>query len=184
MSYDESILAVPVSSVDHMQGQDGTVTLVEYGDFQCPACAEAHSLIRQIQRHYAGNLNFVFRNFPLNEIHPLARLAAEAAEGAATLSDGEYWSVHDWLFENQPLWTAAGAEGLQRGFKDLGLDTSRLESAMREPDVTGRVEQDFMGGVRSGVNGTPSFFINGRQYYPNGSGSLARAIGNAIAKMH
>lgn len=182
MSYDESLLAVPVSSVDHIQGQDGAVTLVEYGDFQCPACAEAHALIRQIQRHYAGNLNFVFRNFPLNEIHPLAQLAAETAEGAAAI--GQYWTVHDWLFENQPLWTAYGAAGLQQGLQELGLDPAALENARRGPDISSRVEQDFIGGTRSGVNSTPTFFINGRQYVPNGGGSLARAVGNAIAKLH
>jgi len=181
MSYESSVLAVPVSGKDHAQGYDGAVaTLVEYGDFQCPACAAAHPMVQQIQRHYAGNLNFVFRNFPLKQIHPLAELAAELAEGADSI--GEYWKMHDWLFENQQRWSAFGAAGLQEGMRELGIDEASIEKALSKPDIVDRIQKDYASGVQSGVSGTPNFFINGRLYSPERHGSLARAIGHVIAK--
>jgi protein-disulfide isomerase len=180
MNGDESMLAVQVSANDHAQGDTtALVTLVEYGDYQCPACAMAYPVVKQIQRRYAGNLRFVFRNFPMSQVHPFARWAAEVAEGAATLD--RFWPMHDWLYENQDSWAASGPEGLQEGLRELGIEEAAIAQAIREPDIDARIRNDFMGGARSGVNGTPSFFING-QLHQNDFGSLARAIGNVIAK--
>lgn len=177
---DESRLAVPVSAHDHAQGDaSAAVTLVEYGDFQCPACAMAYPVVKQIQRRYAGNLRFVFRNFPLVQAHPFARLAAELAEAVATL--GRYWEMHDWLYENQQNWAPYGAAGLQVALGDLGIDEAAIAQAARSTDVDARIRADFMGGVRSGVNGTPSFYVNG--YMQQGDfASLARTIGATIAR--
>lgn len=180
MSYDESVLAVAVSADDHAQGdRSALVTLVEYGDYQCPACGQAYPLVKQIQRHYAGNVCFVFRNFPLSQAHPLAQPAAEMAEASARL--GEFWAVHDWLYENQGTWTAFGAAGLVDGLRELGIDESSVTALVPEADA--RIRHDFAGGVRSGVNGTPSFFVNGRLYQGD-FGSLARTIGSVIARHH
>ena len=153
-------LRVPVTSLDHIEGsEDALVTLVEYGDFQCPHCAAAHPVVKKLQRHFGGKLRFVFRHFPLTEVHPLAATAAEAAEFAA--AHKRFWEMHDGIFDNQDrlglplLFTLAGS---------LTLSAPALEQALAKGQYKAKVEQDFMGGVRSGVNGTPGFFINGRRY--------------------
>lgn len=155
-------LVVPVSTDDHIQGQaHATVTLVEYGDYQCPACGMAYPEIKRIQREFGNDLRFVFRNFPLNEVHPLARQAAEIAEASALLH--HFWPMHDWLYENQDAWTAYGAEGLEAGLRELGIDEDGITRVLRDHDIGARIRADFMGGVRSGVNGTPCFFLNGHR---------------------
>ncbi len=156
-------LAVPVSEHDHAQGSaKAAVTLVEYGDYQCPACGMAYPEIKRIQRAFGARLRFVFRNFPLSEAHPLARPAAEIAETAALQQ--RFWPMHDWLYENQDSWSAYGAEGLQAGMQQIGLDQATVARAIREHGIDSRIRSDFMGGVRSGVNGTPGFFVNGFRY--------------------
>lgn len=152
-----SSLKVPVAETDHIQGsQDAPVTLLEYGDYQCPHCGHAHGIIQALQAHYGEQLRFVFRNFPLTEIHPLAEPAAEAAEFAA--AHGKFWEMHDAIFENQeelslPL--------LQELADQLDLSQGKLRAALASHEFLPRIRADFMGGVRSGVNGTPTFFING-----------------------
>jgi protein-disulfide isomerase len=150
-------LSVPVSPRDHMQGSpDADVKLVEYGDFECPYCGAAHQIIKQIQQILGDQLCFVFRHFPLTQIHPHAERAAEAAETAG--AQGRFWSMHDLLFENQQT---LDDRHLLRFAEILNLDTERFTRELGEGVHRERVREDFMSGVRSGVNGTPTFFING-----------------------
>lgn len=153
-------LKTPVTSTDHVQGpEDAPVTLVEYGDYQCPHCGHAHSIVKRIQKHFGEQLRFVFRNFPLSQIHPYAEPAAETAEFAAV--HGKFWEMHDLLFENQDRLTESLFPELA---KKLKLQIDALQKALESEEYSTRVGNDFSGGVRSGVNGTPTFFINGRRH--------------------
>ena len=180
MSGEDAILTVPVSARDHMEGNaHAVVTLVEYGDFQCPACGMAYPAVKQIQRRYAGNLRFVFRHFPLSQAHPYARMAAELAEAAAV--EGQFWPMHDWLYENQDDWVASGSAGLEAGVRALGLDEEALAATLRNPDIDTHIRRDFMGGVRSGVKGTLSFYVNG-YLFQGDFDALVHGIGRVIAR--
>jgi protein-disulfide isomerase len=153
-------LKVPITAEDHTQGpEDAEVILVEYGDYECPHCGRAYPIVQQVQKHFGKRLRLVFRNFPLSEIHPHAEAAAEVAEFAG--AQGKFWEMHDRLFENQPRL----GEAL---FLDLGeklkLSTTALRQALEQGAFEARVRADFKGGVRSGVNGTPTFFINGHRH--------------------
>lgn len=171
-------LTIPVSANDHAQGSpSAAVTLVEYGDYQCPACAQAYPVVREIQRRYGEDLRLVFRNFPLTGAHPLAQPAAEVAEAAASVD--AFWPMHDWLYENQDTWVGEGTAGFEEGLRDLSLDEEAVVQAVQDPGVDARIHQDFMGGVRSGVNGTPCFFVNGRQHQGDFT-SLIGAIDQAL----
>jgi len=150
----------PVSENDHAQGDaDAPVTLVEYGDYQCPYCGAAYGVIKSVQQQLGKKLRFVFRNFPLNQAHPMAQLAAEAAEAAG--AQGKFWEMHDALFENQKR---LGPQLVKTLAAQLQLDAAQFEADLEERKFQSRVKHDFMGGVRSGVNGTPGFFINGERY--------------------
>jgi protein-disulfide isomerase len=155
-----STLTPPVSERDHIQGPaDAPVTLVEYGDFECPYCAAAYLIVKKVKEVRGEQLRLVFRHFPLTQIHPHAEGAAEASEAAGT--QGQFWEMHDLLYENQhaldPMHLLGYAE-------ELGLDTQRLVRELEGHVYHARVREDFMSGVRSGVNGTPAFFINGVRY--------------------
>jgi protein-disulfide isomerase len=153
-------LTLPVGSRDHSQGgEDATVTLVEYGDYECPHCGRAYPIVKAVQKHFGKKLRFVFRNFPLNESHPHAEAAAETAEAAA--SEGKFWDMHDTLFENQG---ALELEDLVAYATNLGLDVKRVASELERRVYLPRVKEDFTSGARSGVNGTPTFFINGVRF--------------------
>jgi protein-disulfide isomerase len=130
------------------------VTLVEYGDYQCPVCGQAYPIVKELLARLGRQVRFVFRNFPLATIHPYAKGAAEAAEAAG--AQGRYWAMHDVLFENQD---ALGCEDLVGYASAFNLDESRFVEDLTEHAHAARVEEDFEGGVRSGVNGTPTFFI-------------------------
>jgi protein-disulfide isomerase len=178
MNQIETTLAIPVSPDDHIKGPAwAPVTVVEYGDYQCPYCAMAHPVVKQIEHHYAGNLRYVYRHFPLTQAHPFAKMAAAVSEVAAQA--GRFWPMHDWLFENQELWSPVGLPALLQGLRTMGID--RGIEAISDPEIEGRINRDFMGGVRSGVNGTPSFFVNGH-LLEGGAPMLARAIGSLIAR--
>ena len=153
-------LTLPVGDRDHVQGpEDAPVTLVEYGDYECPYCRQVVPIIRDLQERFGDRLRYVFRHFPLTTAHPHAQLAAEAAEAAG--AQGKFWEMHDRLFEHQgPLDRA----GLVRYAAELGLDTERFERELDEHVHAGRVREDFLSGVRSGANGTPAFFLNGVRY--------------------
>ncbi len=149
-----------VNKTDHLQGNsDAPIELVEYGDYQCPHCGRAYPIVKSIQRKLGNKLKFVFRNFPLAEIHPDATRAAVAAEIAA--SQGKFWEMHDIIFENQE---DLDDESLIRYAAEIELDMRKLNSDFQKPEFMEKVENDFESGVRSGVNGTPSFFINGEKY--------------------
>jgi protein-disulfide isomerase len=157
-------LRPPVSDRDHSQGPpDAPVTLVEYGDYECPHCARAYPIVKLLQRRLGNSLRFVFRNFPLTEIHPHAFHAAEAAESVA-LHTGEeaFWCMHDSIYEHQqdsPL--ALADQSLVLYAMACGADARQVAADLASDALEERVQEDFMSGVRSGVNGTPTFFVNG-----------------------
>jgi protein-disulfide isomerase len=171
-------LTPPVSADDHRAGSDDApVTLVEYGDYECPYCGAAHPIVQEIQRVLGRNLRFVFRNLPLAQIHPHAQHAAEAAEAAG--AQGEFWGMHDLLFENQD---ALEDPDLLRYAAALGLDGERFAKELSSGVYSDRVRRDFRSGVKSGVNGTPTFFINGvRHDAPWDLPTLRAAIEGAAA---
>jgi protein-disulfide isomerase len=149
-------LAVPVNGHDHIQGpQNAPLTLVEYGDYECPFCGQAQAVVKTIQQRVGKRLRFVFRNFPLTNIHPHSEHAAEAAEAASARD--RFWEMHDVLFENQD---ALEDEDLAQFAAALGLDEGRVIAEVQAGAHAQRIREDFMSGVRSGVNGTPTFFIN------------------------
>ena len=153
-------LTVPVSKRDWHRGYlNAPAQLLEYGDFECPVCGAAHPLVQAIQEAMGRDLCFVFRNFPLANVHPHAENAAEAAEAAG--AQGKYWEMNDLLFENQE---ALEEKDLAAYAASLGLDVSRLIKEVMAGTYVGRLREDFLGGVRSGVNGTPTFFVNGWRY--------------------
>jgi protein-disulfide isomerase len=150
-------LTSPVGQRDHVAGPgDAAITLVEYGDFQCPYCRQAYPIVKQLREQLGTRLRFAFRNFPLTRIHPNAQHAAEAAEAAA--AQGAFWQMHDRLFERQ---FALEDENLVEYATELGLDADRLAGELAAGTHRDRVRDDFMSGMKSGVNGTPTFFING-----------------------
>ncbi len=153
-------LKIPVGEQDHIQGPaTAKCTLVEYGDYECPHCGHAYPIVKRIQKHFGKKLRFVFRNFPLNEMHPHAESAAETAEFAG--SKGKFWEMHDLLFESQE---SLGGALYTKLAKDIGLSADDLGRSLEKREFLPRVKSDFTGGVRSGVNGTPTFFINGERY--------------------
>ena len=171
--YDVARLSLPVSDRDHAQGDaQAVVTLVEYGDYECPHCGRAYPIVKEVQQRLGSKLRFVFRNFPLGEMHPHAQHAAEAAEAAG--AQGRFWQMHDALFEHQ---RALDDRHLVQYAQALELDHAQLQQDLASHTYAGRVREDFRSGVRSGVNGTPTFFINGVRH--NGAWdveSLAEAL--------
>jgi protein-disulfide isomerase len=134
-------------------------TLVEYGDYECPYCGQAYPIIKNTQEHLGNKLRFVFRNFPITQVHPHAQHAAEAAESAGT--QNKFWEMHDYLFEHQH---ELDDKHLRRYVSAVGMDVTRFDDEMARHVHAGRVREDFMSGIRSGVNGTPTFYINGTRY--------------------
>ena len=155
-----STLTLRVSARDHIEGDDeALVTLVEYGDYQCPYCGQAHPIIKQLQRSFGKGLRFVFRNFPLTRSHPYALIAAQAAEAAAL--QGKFWDMHDLIFEDQQN---LEPKVLPKWAQNIGLDLDQFKTAVNERKVAKRIEEDYASGLDSGVDGTPTFFINGTHY--------------------
>jgi protein-disulfide isomerase len=153
-------LTTPVSPHDHAQGpKNAPITLVEYGDYECPYCGMAYPIVKRIQERLGDRLRFVFRNFPLAEAHPNATAAAEFAEAAAL--QGKFWEMHDILYEHQ---RALNGTNLERYARAIDLDRTALDAALQGGEPSKRVHADFTSGVRSGVSGTPTFFINGHRY--------------------
>ena len=153
----QPVLTSPVTDRDHIQGSPtAAVTLVEYGDYQCPYCLQAYPIMLDIQEHMGDRMRLVFRNFPLTTVHPDAQNAAEAAEAAG--AQAKFWEMHDYLFEHQ---SRLDDVALLSYAADLGLDVPRFMRDLETHAFAARVHEDFVSGVRSGVNGTPTFFING-----------------------
>jgi len=155
---ERAVLTLPVSEErDHVRRPSyAPVTLVEYGDYECPYCGEAYPIVKAVQEQMGEQLRFVFRNFPLTNSHPHAQHAAESAEAAAV--QARFWEMHDHLFEHQ---RALEDAHLAQYAREVGLDESRFARELSEHTHAERVRKDFMSGIRSGVNGTPTFFING-----------------------
>jgi protein-disulfide isomerase len=168
-----SKLSIAVNAEDHLQGDPSAeFSLVEYGDYQCPYCGDAYPIVKKIQKHFGKRLSFVFRNFPLSQMHPWAESAAEVAEFAG--AHGKFWNMHDLLYENQE---GLGDALFLKLADKLGLSTPQLQTNIQEQTYRTRVRADFAGGARSGVNGTPTFFINGERHNgPSDFDSLRKAI--------
>ena len=153
-------LTKQIDETDHVLGPaDAPVTLVEYGDFQCPHCRAAHFYLKNVLATMGEDMRFVFRHMPLTQVHPMAQAAAEAAEAAD--AQGKFWPMHDLIYENQDLLSPAL---LTRLGQRLGLDMQRFTDDVVSHRFLSKVKEDFMGAVRSGAAGTPSFFINGEPY--------------------
>ena len=154
-------LTVPVNiGSDHIRGSvNAPITLVEYGDYECPYTAMAYPVVKKIMSQFGEKLYFVFRNFPLNDIHPHAQNAAEAAEAAA--AQDKFWEMHDYLFEHQK---ALDYHHLLEYAQEVGLDIGRFKKDMSGHAYASLIEESLKSGVNSGVEGTPTFFINGVRY--------------------
>ena len=156
---DYNQLLVPISEQDHIQGLvSASVALVEYGDYQCPICGEAHQLIKALQQQ-VNDLCFVFRHFPQSQIHPYAQRAAEAAASAAT--QGQFWQMHDILFIHQQ---ELGNDRLVEYANNLGLDIPQFLQDISSQVHIDRINQDIESGLNSGVKVAPALFINGIRY--------------------
>ncbi len=155
-----AMLTEPVSARDHAEGPiDAPVTVVEYGDYQCPYCGAAYPVVKRLQKTLGKKLRFVFRNFPLTQVHPYALVAAQAAEAAAL--QGKFWEMHDLLFEQQTL---LKPEILPVWAKRIELNLEQFGSDIKRGVVEKRIREDRRSGICSGVNGTPTFFVNGTRY--------------------
>jgi protein-disulfide isomerase len=153
-------LTPPIGPEDHVIGpKKAPVTLVEYGDFECPYCGQAYPIVEAVRKEFSDKLLFAFRHFPLTEIHPHAEHAAEAAESAG--AEGKFWEMHHMLFENQD---ALDDLALIQYAEALDLDLKTFTDALDYGTFRPKIQRDFMSGVRSGVNGTPTFFINGQRH--------------------
>lgn len=156
-------MALRTTNEDHIQGlANAPIELVEYGDFQCPYCKKAYYIVKEIQQELGDNLKFVFRNFPLTDLHPHAMHAAIAAETAA--QQGKFWNMHDILFENQKF---LDDSYLMQYAKIIGLNPQRFEEDFGNDKSYAKVKKDYESGEENGVEGTPTFFINGQLYEGN-----------------
>lgn len=171
------MLTPPVGADDHAVGPaDARVTLVEYGDFECPLCGRAYPELKRVLRQLGDKVRFVFRHFPLTEEHPHAQHAAEVAEAAA--AQGKFWEMHDLLYRHQD---ALEDEDLFKYARQLGLDVERVRRELTGHTHGARVERDVVSGARSGVSGTPRFFINGRPHEePGDARTLAAALKRSL----
>jgi protein-disulfide isomerase len=153
-------LVPPIHDGDHTLGPaSAPVTLVEYGDYECPFCGAAQPNVREVLSIAGDNIRFAFRHFPLSEIHPHARLASEAAEAAG--AQGQFWRMHEVLFANQQ---ALGPADLLTYAAALGLDIAQFTEDLEQHRYAPVVREHFLSGLRSGVNGTPAFFVNGLRH--------------------
>jgi protein-disulfide isomerase len=153
----EPTLVLPVSERDQILGSpNATDVLVEYGDYECPYCKAAHGVVKEVLRVMGDRLAFVFRHFPLSNVHPYAHQAAEAAEAAG--AQGKFWPAHDLLFTQSPV---LDMPHLLIYARELGLDVRRFVTELESGVHSRRVDEDFRSGILSGVNGTPTFFVNG-----------------------
>ena len=160
MANEPSSLAVPINDRDHVRGNlEARLTLLEYGDYECPYCGRAFPIVDQLRTHFGDRLRFVFRHFPQNSVHPHASVAAQAAEAAG--AQGKFWEMHDLLFEHQH--DLADAQFDHYALR-IGLEIYQFETDMSSGRFAKRVRNDSESGEASGVKGTPTFFINHKRY--------------------
>jgi protein-disulfide isomerase len=168
---------------DHYKGNlDAPVQLLEYGDFQCPHCGAAHPMLKKIEETFGSSLLFIFRHFPLSESHPYAKIAAIASEAAA--EQGSFWKMFDLIFENQ---NSLSKQMLLILAKSLHLNIKDFQKSLSDPGIAAKVDSDFESGIFSGVNGTPSFYINSQKYngpYTYEGLSLALEMANRNNSRH
>jgi protein-disulfide isomerase len=150
---------------DHVFGKvSSKVTLIEYGDFQCPGCGEEHSNIKTVIEQYKDQLQFVFRNYPLTSMHPNAKAAAAATEAAGL--QGKYWEMHNIIYESQADWENLTGDSLTNMFisyaKSFGLDTTRFKTDLQSTAVSGKISYDLALGAKAGVDATPTFYLDGK----------------------
>ena len=167
-----------VHKEDHIQGNpQAAVVLTEYGDLECPHCGIAHTILKKLEAKYKSELALVFRHFPLSEAHPHALMAAVATEAAGR--QGKFWEMHDMIFENQ---SKLSASFLLKTAESLQLNITAFKKDQADPKLAEKVDVDFESGIMSGVNGTPSFYINGVKYNDSYDfESMSEAIDHAIA---
>lgn len=174
-----SRLTPPLGARDHLLGRpDAPLTLAEFGDYECPFCGAAQPVVREVLRRFGRHLLFGFRHFPMTQAHPHSLQAAVAAEAAGV--QGEFWAMHETLFDNQDALKIDDLVGYAQG---LGLDVDRFTEDLGDEELAAKVRRDFTSGVRSGANGTPSFFIDGVRH--DGSWALeplSLAVGQALAR--
>ena len=162
-----------VSQTDHSQGNpDADLEIVEYGDYQCPACGAAYPFIKKLMDNYKNNINLVFRSFPLAQAHQYATTAAIATEAAAL--QGKFWEMHDAIYENQD---SLDENYLTELAEKLDLNIEKFKTDIKNPELAEKVSADFESGIKSGVNGTPSFFVNGEKF-DGGAEDLLQLITN------
>jgi len=149
-----------IDNNDHFQGDEkASIEIVEFGDYQCPHCGAAYPIVKEIQDTFGEQIKFVFRNFPLSESHQYAQIAAVYAEAAAL--QNKFWEMHDAIYERQSY---LSEDFLKTLAKELDLDIDQFEVDLESYLVKEKVENDFESGIRSGVNGTPTFFVNGERF--------------------
>ena len=172
-----SQLRVPVGPHDHRRGPDAAaLVIVEYGDFQCGYCGDAYYELERLREMLGDRLQIVFRHFALTDAHPFALAAAEASEASA--AQGDFWAMHDMLFQNQD---ALDDESLLAYADALQLDLDRFALDLAEHRYVGHIRNDFLSGVRSGVNGTPNLFLNGERYQgPNTAEAILAAVRGGV----
>lgn len=159
---------IVISNTDHVRGApDGKVTLVEFGDFQCPACGAYEPLVRKVLADNPTILKVVFRHFPLTQVHQNALLAAKASEAAGL--QGKFWEMHDMLYANQKDWSLGlnARDFFVNYAKTLGLDEAKFATDLNSPAIEAKILAEYQEGVKLGVNSTPSFFVNGKKLSEN-----------------
>ncbi len=168
-----------MAALDHALGlPDAPVTLVEYGDYECPDCLNAFPIVQQLRRQFGDRLRFVFRHFPKHSVHPHAGVAAQAAEAAAM--QGKFWEMHELLFQNQKR---LGEVDFANLALKVGVELYKFQSELVSDRVIRIVEKHRAGGIASGVRNTPTFFINARRHAgPADQPSLSRAIEESLVK--
>ena len=177
-NFDDRIQKTQIAGDDWIRGRaDAPVTILEYGDFECPYCAMARPVLEGLVNEYSEDIRLVYRHFPITTTHPHARIAAESAEAAG--AQGKFWEMHDMLFTHQDR---LEFEDLRRYAQAVGLDLRRFDQEMQNRVYEDEVRRDYRRGIQDGVNGTPSIFINGLRYDgPRDYGSILAAIESRVA---
>jgi len=179
-----------ITAADQVRGPEtAPITLIEYSDFQCPACAAYFPIIQKLKEDLGEDLRFVYRHYPLRQIHPNAQGSAQAAEAAG--KQGQFWEMHDLIFKNQTRWSSLSARDALKTFtgyaKDLGLDENKFTDDFNSDAVNAKIKADEKGGTSLGIPGTPTFFLNGQplaspQSYENFLQTLQEEIAKEVMK--
>lgn len=177
------LLSKEVTSDDWIKGQkDSKVTLVEYSDFQCPACRAWEPQITKIMSEFGAHISLVYRNFPLRQVHLNSQISAQAAEAAGM--QGKFWEMHALLFENQSIWSPQPSDAVKDTFADyakqLGLDVDQFKKDLTSDKAASNVNEDFDSGTASGVDSTPTFFLNNKEIKPQSNDEFRQLIRDAI----